>query len=111
VLRSKFLTSEQVEAIVQDVRTAGLPSPEVAMIEFVHKLTRHAYKIVPRDIDELRSHGFTDEEILDIAAAGAARNFFSRLLDAVGAEPDPAYREVEPTLREALIVGRPLSDT
>lgn len=36
----------------------------------------------------------------------AWRNFFSKLLDAVGAEPDAAYQELESALREALTVGR-----
>lgn len=78
---------------------------------FAHKITMHAYKVTPGDIEELGSHGLSDEEILDIAAAAAARNFFSRLLDAIGAEPDPAYLNVEPGLRKTLAVGRPLPDS
>lgn len=108
MLRSKFLTAEQVEAIVKDFRTAGLPETDVAIMAFAHKITQHAYKVTPRDIEGLRSHGLSDEEILDIAAAAAARNFFSKLLDAIGAEPDAAYQELEPALREALTVGRAL---
>jgi alkylhydroperoxidase family enzyme len=108
VLRSKFLTSEQVEAIVKDFRTAGLPEVDGAIMALAHKITQHAYKVTPRDIEELRSHGLSDEEILDIVVAAAARNFFSKLLDAIGAEPDAAYQELEPALREALTVGRAL---
>lgn len=94
--------------IVKDFRAAGLPAIEVAIIALTHKITQHAYKVTSRDIEELRSHGLSDEEILDITAAAAARNFFSRLLDAIGAEPDQAYQKVEPALREALTVGRAL---
>ena len=43
----------------------------------------------------LRDHGFTDAEIFDIAAAAAARCFFSKLLDALGAEADGAYDFLE----------------
>ena len=95
--------------VVKDFRAAGLPAIEVAIIALTHKITQHAYKVTSRDIEELRSHGLSDDEILDIIAAGAARNFFSRLLDAIGAEPDQAYQEVDPEMREALTVGRPLS--
>ncbi len=107
MLRSKIFTAEQVEAIVKDYHRAGLPPAEVAMLAFTEKIIQHAYKMTPRDIEGLRSHGFTDVEILDIAAAASARSFFSKLIDAVGAEPDPAYQVLEPNLRGALAVGRP----
>jgi len=105
VLRSKFFTPEQVEAIVTDHRTAGLTEQEVAVIDFALKLTDHAYKITGRDVDRLRAVGLGDEEIVDVAAAAAQRNFASRLYDALGAEPDEAYRQLEPSLVEALDVG------
>lgn len=94
--------------VVKDFRAAGLPAIEVAIMALTHKITQHAYKVTSRDIEELRSHGLSDEEILDLTAAAAARNFFSRLLDAIGAEPDQAYQEMDPEMREALTVGRPL---
>jgi hypothetical protein len=39
----------------------------------------------------------------------SARNFFSRVLDATGAEPDEAYLKLEDGLREVLTVGQPFS--
>ena len=105
MLRSKFFTSEQVQAIVRDYRAASLPANEVAMLDFAVKLTDHAYRVTPRDIEGLRSHGFTDEEIVDIASAAAVRNFISKLVDALGAEPDASVQELEPGLRGALDVA------
>lgn len=105
MLRSKFFTDEQVAAIVRDHRTAGLEPREVAMLDFAVKLTDHAYKITPRDVEGLRGHGFSDEEIVDITAAAAMRNFVSRLVDALGAEPDPSVRELAPELQRALDVA------
>jgi len=107
VLRTKVFGPEQVEAIAKDYRNAGLEPSEVAMMAFAEKITRNAYKVAPEDIDNLRSHGFSDAEILDIVLAASARNFFSRVLDAVGAEPDEAYLKLEDSLRDALIVGQP----
>lgn len=108
MLRSKFFTDEQVAAIARDFRSAGLPAQDVAILEFAEKLTDHAYKITPRDIQRLRDVGLSDEEIIDVAAAAAQRNFFSKLIDALGAEPDEAYRQMDPDLREALDVARRL---
>ena len=107
MLRSKFFTAEQVEAIVGDFRDAGLESVEVAMMALAEKMTLNAYKIVEEDVDRLRSFGLTDADVTDIALAAAARNFLSKFVDALGAEPDEVYLQLEPPLREALTVGRP----
>jgi hypothetical protein len=47
---------------------------------------------------------------MDVVLAAAARCFFSKTLDALGVLPDARYRELEPELREALVVGRPIAD-
>jgi hypothetical protein len=57
-----------------------------------------------------RSHP-KDDEIFDVAAAAAARCFFSKLIDAMGAQADTAYNALEPDLREALTVGRPIAES
>jgi hypothetical protein len=44
-----------------------------------------------------------------VALAAGARCFFSKVLDAMAVEPDAAYHTVlEPDLREALAIGRPI---
>jgi uncharacterized peroxidase-related enzyme len=107
VLRSNIFSADEVEAIARDHRTAGLTPAEVAMMSFAQKVTLNAYQVGPEDIEELRHHGFSDEEVLDIVLVAAARSFYSKVLDAVGAEPDPDYATLPPKLREALAIGRP----
>ncbi|HET7264281.1 MAG TPA: hypothetical protein VFL28_06400 [bacterium] len=106
MLRGQFFKPEQVEAIVRDYRNAGLASADIAMLAFAEKVTLHANEVTEEDVDELRGHGFADVEILDIVLA-AARNFFSRVVDALGAEPDPEYLDLETGLRRTLAVARP----
>jgi hypothetical protein len=77
---------------------------------FAEKVARSADQITTADVEVLRSHGYRDEEIFDLAAAAAARCFFSKLLDALGVEPDSSYNDLDPTLRRALTVGRPVAD-
>ena len=77
---------------------------------FAEKVARSADQVTSADIDGLRSHGYRDEEIFDLAAAAAARCFFSKLLDALGVQPDSSFNELDPTLRQALTVGRPVAD-
>ncbi|MHB8732307.1 MAG: carboxymuconolactone decarboxylase family protein [bacterium] len=99
-----------MKALIADFRTAGLAPAEVAMLAFAEKVTLGAYRVTQDDIAELRGHGFSDAEVLDIALAAAARNFFSRVLDAVGAQPDPEYHDLEQDFRRALAIGRPLGE-
>jgi hypothetical protein len=58
------------------------------------------------DIERLRSVGLSDTEIFDVAAAAAARCFFSKLLDATGTRPDSVFRQRIPGLVDDLTVGR-----
>jgi hypothetical protein len=51
-----------------------------------------------------------DAEIFDVAAAAAARCFFSKLLDATGTLPDPVFRDSIPDLVDTLTVGRPIAE-
>ena len=46
-----------------------------------------------------------------VAAAAAARCFFSKTLDALGAQADPVFAELDPELRDALTVGRPIAES
>jgi uncharacterized peroxidase-related enzyme len=107
VLRSEVFSDEQLEAIARDFTAAGLPPAEVAMMAYAQKIALHAYKVVPEDIDVLRSHGFSDGEILDIALTAALRCFFSKVLDAVGADPDAEYSRLPASLIDSLAIGRP----
>jgi alkylhydroperoxidase family enzyme len=79
------------------------------MMAFVEKIVLSADRVTAADVENLRAHGYTDETIFDIASAAAARCFFSKLLDAIGVEPDSRFHELlGPSLRQALTVGRPV---
>ena len=108
VLLNGIYDTEQVRAIAADYRNAGLDPADVAMMAFAEKIARDATSVTQSDIADLREHGFSDAEIFDIAATAAARCFFSKLLDALGAEPDAQYGKLDPDLRAALTVGRPI---
>jgi alkylhydroperoxidase family enzyme len=106
LLRRNFFNAAEIEAIVHDFRTAGLKPVEVAVMALAQKVTLEANSVTIQDIDGLRAHGLADEEILDVIMTAALRAFFSKALDALGAEPDPCYRELEPDLVQALAIGR-----
>ena len=110
ILAERFLEPETVRALVADPRTAGLDDTELAVFELAGKVARDASSLTETDIQRLRDCGLDDGEILDVVAAAAARAFFSKMLDGLGALADPEFAELEPSLREALTVGRPIAE-
>ena len=90
------MSAEQTDAVARDFRSAGLSSVEVALLSFAEKVATQADEIRQEDVDALRAEGLTDEEILDVVMAAAAPCFFSRIINAVGAEPEARYLSEEP---------------
>jgi uncharacterized peroxidase-related enzyme len=109
VLRDKFYARDDLVAIARDYRAANLPPAEVAIMAYAEKVALRAREVTQQDIDELRGHGLSDQDIFDIATAAAARCFFAKMLDAVGALPDGAYMQLEAEVRDALTVGRSIA--
>jgi uncharacterized peroxidase-related enzyme len=110
VLADTVFNAATVTAIAAGRGDAPLEPRERAMMAFVEKLVRHADQITAADVEILRTHGYRDEEIFDVAASGAARCFFSKLLDALGVQADSTFNDLDPALRSALTVGRPVGD-
>jgi uncharacterized peroxidase-related enzyme len=110
VLAAKVFDATTVAAIATGAPETPLEPGERAVMAFAEKVARSADQISSADIEVLRSHGYRDEEIFDVAAAAAARCFFSKLLDALGVLPDSSFNDLDPTLRRALTVGRPVDD-
>ena len=101
-----WVDPDELRAIVEDHHTAGLDDTEVAVMDLAAKVADDAGSVTQADVDDLRARGLSDVEVLDVVLTAAARSFFSKTLDALGAEPDAAYRGLEPALRESLTVGR-----
>ena len=110
VLMDKFVAPDELAAIVTDHHGAGLDPVDVAVMDLADKVALDATSVTQADVDALRSHGLSDGEVFDVIAAAAARCFFSKVLDGVGAQADAKYAELDPPLRETLTVGRPIAD-
>lgn len=111
VMLKGICSSQELIRIAQDYESADLTPAEVAMMTFSEQIVRDALAITQSDIDILRQHGFSDTEIFEITMIAAARCFFSKTLDALGAEPDVNYLALDENLRQSLTVGRPISSS
>lgn len=108
VLRDEHLGAEQTESFARDFQRSDITPAEKAVVAFAQKIALRARAITQEDVDGLRGHGLTDEEIVDVASAATLRCFVSKFLDSVGAEPEASYADLGPALLEALKVGRDL---
>jgi alkylhydroperoxidase family enzyme len=108
VLRERF--DEPVVEIVRDREHSGLDEVDIAVMELAEKVVDDASAIGDGDLRRLRDLGLSDDEIMDVVLAASLRCFFSKTLDALGVRPDSSFRALEPELREALVVGRPIAD-
>jgi alkylhydroperoxidase family enzyme len=109
VLKERF--GEPVREIALDHRAAGLDALDVAVMDLAERVVQDATSIEHADLQRLRDLGLSETDIMDVVLAAAARCFFSKTLDALGVLPDASYRELEPELRDALVVGRPIADS
>jgi uncharacterized peroxidase-related enzyme len=108
VLEERF--GEPVREIALDRRAAGLDEVDVAVMDLAEQVVDDAVSIGSDDLQRLRDLGLSETEIMDVVLAAAARCFFSKTLDALGVQPDPSYLELDPDLRDVLVVGRPISE-
>ena len=58
------------------------------MLDFAAKATLNAASCTEDDVDGLRSHGFTDQEILEIVMAVCWYSIQTRVADALGVQLD-----------------------
>ncbi len=112
VLLNEFMDADSLQAVVSDHRTAGLDEADVAVMDLAERVAADATSVTQEDIDRLRSLGLSDADVVDVVLAAAARCFFSKALDALGARPDARFtQQLEPGIRAALTVGHAIAAT
>jgi len=97
-----------VMKIAHDYRNAGLDAKDAAMLEYAEKVTLHPSQVNEKDVERLRQVGWSDRDILDIAAVTSYRNFITRMADALGVELTEDYKNLRRDYVESLMVGKQL---
>jgi alkylhydroperoxidase family enzyme len=57
------------------------------------RVTRDATKVTAGDLDALRAEGFRDEDILDAVEIIGFFNYYARMANALGVEPEPHWAQ------------------
>lgn len=60
---------------------------ERALLEYVTKVTEAAYRTTAEDVQALRDHGWTEQQIAEAVYVTAMFAFFNRVADAFGIAP------------------------
>src|SRR5687767_4132043 len=91
-LRSVVESDEQRQAVQADYRKAGLSQREVALLDFAVALTNSPINVHKDDLNALRQHGLSDEQLVDAVHCIGYFNFINRVLDGLGVDPEPSMR-------------------
>jgi uncharacterized peroxidase-related enzyme len=105
---ARLIDEHSVQALASGEFTDNITDAEKAVTLFSRKVARDASSVGQEDVDALKQQGFSDAEIFDIATTVAGRSFLTRILDALGVEPDVTAMEMNEDFRGALTVGRPI---
>ena len=76
------------QQLVFDYQQADLSAADLALCRFAEKLTHTPGDMTEADIDQLRSAGFTDEQITIATQVVGYFNYINRVADALGVEPE-----------------------
>ena len=106
-----YFEPEEIRSMLgdSDIEVPSLTNAEIVMMAYARRVVTNASKITAGEVATLRSYGFSDAEIFDIAAIAAGRAFFAQLVESLGAEADSTFMEMDDALRATLTVGRPIA--
>ncbi|MDF9303741.1 peroxidase-related enzyme [Tritonibacter mobilis] len=79
------------EMLVMNYRVAPLDARQRVMLDFAAKMTRASAEVEESDREVLRSHGFNDRDIWDIANVTGFFNMTNRVASATAMMPNAEY--------------------
>ena len=88
IYEKKPLVADQVAI---NHRKADIPARQRAMLDFAMKVCQHSHEVEEADFTALRPHGFSDDDIWDIAAITAFFGLSNRLANVSGMRPNDEF--------------------
>ena len=91
-LRAEVKDESKVRQIQDDYKKANLEPATARLLDFAAKLTLGPRDMRAKDVEGLRESGFKDPEIVDAVQLVGYFNYVNRVLDGLGADPEPGMR-------------------
>ncbi len=88
IYEKKPLVADQVAI---NHRKADIPPRQRAMLDFAMKVCLHSNEVEEADFEALRPHGFSDDDIWDIASITAFFGLSNRLANVIGMRPNDEF--------------------
>jgi len=91
ILRIRAKNPLIADQIAVNYRKADITPRQSAMLEFAMKVSSEAHKISEADFVEIASHGFSEDDIWDIAAIAAFFALSNRMANVTGMRPNDEF--------------------
>lgn len=91
ILRVRAKNPLIADQVAVNYRKADITPRQKAMIDFAMKVSKEAQAISDADFDVLRSHGFDDEDIWDIAGITAFFGLSNRMANFTSMRPNDEF--------------------
>jgi uncharacterized peroxidase-related enzyme len=88
IYEKKPLVADQVAV---NWRKADIPPRQRAMLEFAMKVCERSHEVDEADFAALRPHGFSDDDVWDIAAITAFFGLSNRMANVAGMRPNDEF--------------------
>jgi len=99
---------ELARAVIRDYREAGLDTPTHALMDYAVQLTHNPGTVDEETLEKLRVQGWDDADILTATEIIGFFNYYARMADALGIDPEPFMvrdPDVWPVAEEGLPAG------
>ncbi|UCZ52606.1 peroxidase [Bacillus shivajii] len=83
---------ELVAGLKKDYKQVTLDEKTRAIFDYAVKLTQKPTSVLDSDVENLKSVGCTDEEILDICQITSYFNFVNRMAEGLGVQLEGEYK-------------------
>lgn len=91
ILRIRAKNPLIADQVAVNYRKADLAPRQKAMLDFAVKVAERSHAIEDKDYEELKSHGFSDDDAWDVAAITALFAMSNRLANAFSIRPNDEF--------------------
>lgn len=91
ILRIRAKDPLIADQVAVNYRKADITDRQKAMLDFAVRVSMEAYKVSDADFATLKSHGFTEEDIWDIAGISAFFGLSNRLANVTSMRPNAEF--------------------
>ncbi|UEP24071.1 peroxidase-related enzyme [Burkholderia ambifaria] len=91
ILRIRAKDPLIADQVATNYRKADITIRQKAMLDFAMKVSQSAHLVGEADFDTLKSHGFTEEDVWDIAAISAFFGMSNRIANVTNMRPNAEF--------------------